>query len=539
MRRRVLSIFAAIALALPGAAQPVAAQSSAQELVANVLQGEPDTIDPNRASYGTEFSPIHQVFETLVKLDANLNVVPGAAARWDVSPDGRTYTFFLRPDGRWSDGQPVRAQDFEYSYRRILDPALAAEYGSFLVDAGILGADDFNSGKVTDPNTVGVRAIDDLTLQINLSAPFAPLPSVLTLTSLAPVRQDIVQSNPTGWTQDPSTYIGNGPFMLSEWVHQDHMTFVPNPYYHGPGPFLSKLTFLMQTDQTAAYAAYVNGESDIVYVPDPQVAAVYADPSLSQQAFPETELTTFWLQFNNARAPLTNPLVRKALTRAIDRDALIRDIASGVGLPAVSIIPPGMPGFQADLGQDLSFNPQAARELLAAGGFGDPSTFPKLTFTFATTSGNQRRAEFIQAQLQQNLGITINLNSMESKAYQAAIKSKNYDLSYSGWGADYPDPQNWFATLFSCKGGNNKTSYCNPNFDQVVARADTSSDTAERLDLYAQAQTMLINDAPVGPLHVRGRLYLAKPYVQGFTPTAQDYSYAGDMFYDQVRISGR
>ncbi|GAC1314356.1 MAG: ABC transporter substrate-binding protein [Chloroflexota bacterium] len=539
MRRRVLSFIAAFALVLPAAAQPVAAQSSAQELVANVLQGEPDTIDPNRASYGVEFSPIHQAFETLVKLDANLNVIPGAADRWELSPDGRTYTFYLRPDGRWSDGQPVRAQDFEFSYKRILDPNIAAEYASFLVDAGILGADDYNAGKVTDPNTVGIRAIDDLTLQIDLAAPFAPLPGVLTLTSLAPIRQDIVQANPSAWTQDPSTYIGNGPFMLSEWVHQDHMTFVPNPYYHGPGPFLQKLTFLMQTDQTAAYAAYVNGESDIVYVPDPQVAAVYADPTLSQQARQITELTTFWLQFNNAKAPLTNPLVRKAFARAIDRDALIRDIASGVGAPAVSIIPPGMPGYQADLGSDLSFNPQAAHELLGAAGYPDPSAFPNLTFTFATTSGNQRRAEFIQAQLQQNLGVSINLNSMESKAYQAAIKAKSYDMSYSGWGADYPDPQDWFNTLFGCKGGNNKTSYCNPDFDQLVARADTSSDMAQRLNLYGQAQMLLINDAPVAPLHIRGRLYLAKPYVQNFTPTAQDYAYAGDMFYDQIMMGPR
>jgi oligopeptide transport system substrate-binding protein len=536
MMRRLVYLVAAFSLLMPAAAQPAFAQLTPQEFTANVLQGEPDTIDPNRSSYNVEFSPIHQLFETLVRLDANLNVVPGGAQSWEVSPDGRTYTFFLRPDARWSDGQGVTASDYEYSYKRILDPKLAAEYASFLVDAGILGAEDYNSGKVADASTVGVRALDDLTLQINLMAPFAPLPSILTLQALPPLRRDIIEANATGWTEAGSI-IGNGPFVLAEWVHQDHMTFVPNPYYHGPGPFLTRMTFLMQTDGTAAYFAWLNGETDMVLVPDSQVNPVRNEQELALQSRQVTELTTFWIQINNNKAPLSNPFVRKALARAIDRDALIRDIASGVGVPAVSIIPPGMPGYQPDLGSDIDFNPQAARELLGAAGYGDPRSFPKLTFTFATTTGNQRRAEFIQAQLKQNLGIDIVLNSMESKAYQAAIKAKNFDLSYSGWGADYPDPQNWFNTLFGCKGGNNKTSYCNPNFDQLVARADASTDLAERLSLYSQAQGMLITDLPVAPLHIRGRLYVVKPWIQNFTPTAQDYSYAGDMFYELMTIA--
>jgi len=324
---------------------------------------------------------------------------------------------------------------------------------------------------------------------------------------------------------------------MTEWVHQDHMTFVPNPFWHGPAPTLQKMTFLMQTDLSAAYAAYINGETDLVQVPDPVVNTVRNDAQLTSESRQVSELITFWLQYNTGRAPLTNPYVRKALARAVDRDAFIRDISQGIGVPFTSIIPPGMPGYQAELGNDISFDPVAARELLAAGGYPDPSQFPKINFTFASNTGNQRRAEFIQAQLKQNLGIDITLNSMETKAYQEAFKAKNFDMAFSGWGADYPDPQNWFQTNFGCTGGNNKSGYCNPNFDQLVARADTSTDMAERLNLYSQAQTMLINDMPVGPIFVRGRLYLVKPHVQGLTPTAQDYSYAGDMFYDQVSIA--
>jgi oligopeptide transport system substrate-binding protein len=229
------------------------------------------------------------------------------------------------------------------------------------------------------------------------------------------------------------------------------------------------------------------------------------------------------------------------LSKAVDRQALIRDIASGVGMPATSIIPPGMPGYQQGLGQELDFDATGAQALLAEAGYANGANFPQLAFSFSTTSANQRRAEFLQAQWKQNLNINIQLNSMESKAYQAAFKDKNYDLAFGGWGADYPDPQDWFNTLFGCKGGNNKYNYCNPTFDSLVAQADTGTDLGTRVDLYNQAQTQLITDAPVAPLFVRGRAVVIKPYVQmtdgsALSITGQD-DYPGDYFLDSVRIA--
>ena len=179
--------------------------------------------------------------------------------------------------------------------------------------------------------------------------------------------------------------------------------------------------------------------------------------------------------------------------------------------------------------------------MLAQAGYPDPTKFPTLTYSFATTTANQRRAEFLQAQWKQNLGINVQLNAMENKAYQAAFKDKDYQLAFGGWGADYPDPQDWFYTLFGCKGGNNKYNYCNPNFDQLVNRADTGTDLDTRVGLYQQAQTQLIQDAPVAPLFVRGRLVVIKPWVQttGGGPlviTAQD-DYPGDLFLDMIQIA--
>ena len=533
---RALHLAAAAALlasTLPGVGH---AQSAVQAYTANVLQGEPDNIDPNRSSFTTEAAVIRQVFEPLLRLDRSLRAVPAAAESYDVSPDGTVYTFHLRPDGKFSDGTPVTAQNFEYSFKRILDPKIASDYASFFVDAGIIGADDWNAGRTATADNVGVRAVDDLTLEIRLREAFAPFPDLVALWVVSPVRQDIIEANGDHWAQDPATYIGNGPFVLTEWLHQDHISFAPNPNYHGPGPFLQQMTFLMITDLTVDYAAYLNGERDEALVPDPAVQAVRNDPQLAQELTDYTDLSTFWLYLNTAKAPLKDPLVHRALSKAIDRQALIRDVAGGVGQPATSIIPPGMPGFREGLGSDIGFDPQGARDLLAQAGFAGGARFPTLSFSFATSSEAQRRAEFIQAQFKQNLGITIQLDPMEAKAYQAAFKAQSYDIAFGGWEADYPDPQDWFNTNFGCKGGNNKLGYCNPTFDQLVAHADTALDFDERMGLYEQAQQLLLQDAPVVPLYNRGRLVLTKPYLQNLTITAQD-DFPGDLFLDEVTVA--
>jgi oligopeptide transport system substrate-binding protein len=506
--------------------------SGTQEITVNALQGEPDNLDPNRSSFATEAAVIRQVFEPLLNFDKDLKPVPAAASSFDVSQDGKTYAFHLRQGAKWSDGQPVTAKDFVYSYKRILDPDTAAEYASFFTDAGIVGAADYNSGKGS-ADAVGVRAVDDNTLEIKLDEASGFFPNLAALWVVAPVRQDVIEKAGPGWAQDPATYIGNGPFKMTEWVHQDHITLVPNPNYAGTKPTLQKVTYLMVTSGEADYAAYRNNERDWTLVPDADVQTVRGDSQLSKEAVEYTELTTFWLIMNNAKPPLDNLMVRKALSKAIDRQAMIRDIAAGVGKPATSMIPPGMPGYQPELGKDIDFDPTAAKSLLSQAGFADPAQFPQLHFRFATTTANQSRAEFIQAQLKQNLGINIVLDSMEAKAYQAAYKDKDYELAFGGWGADYPDPQNWMASLFGCKASNNKYSYCDQQFDQASAKGDTGTDLNQRLQAYAQAQQILIQDLPVAPLFYRGRMVLVKPWVQNLVITPKD-DYPGDLFLKDV-----
>src|SRR5216683_3301649 len=264
------------------AAQPTGQASGTQEVTVNALQGEPDNLDPNRSNFATEAAVIRQVFEPLLTFDKDLKPVPAAASSFDVSTDGKLYTFHLRSGAKWSDGQPVTAKDFVYSFKRLLDPATASDYASFFTDAGIVGAADFNAGKGSADN-IGVRARDDTTLEVQLENPSGYFPDLVAMWVVAPVRQDIVEKFGDAWAQNPSSYVGNGAFKMSEWVHQDHITLVANENYAGTKPALQKVTLLMVTSNEADYAAYRNNERDWTLVPDADVQAVRNDPQLSKE----------------------------------------------------------------------------------------------------------------------------------------------------------------------------------------------------------------------------------------------------------------
>ena len=490
---------------------PAQAQIVSQEVTVNFLtQGEPDSLDPNRASfaYAVDGAVVRNVFETLLRFDDRLVPQPAAAESYEVSLDGTTYTFHLRTDARWSDGQPVSAPDFQFSWRRLL--ASQNQYAPLFAAAGI----------------TSVSAPDDLTFQVQLSQPFGAFADLAALWMGAPLRPDIVGADPDGWAADPSTYVGNGPFMVSEWVHGDHLTLVPNPQYAAhlgwPAPTLTKVTLVMETNPEQPYAAFTSGNSpDWILVPDLETNSVLNDAALSAQSRTYTELTTFWLQMNMARAPLNNALVRRAVSKAIDRAALARDLATGVSVRTTSVIPPGMPGFQPDLGHELDFDPAGARASLSQAGLNSSTA---LTFGYRDTPSDLRRAQWFQDQLTTNLGIRVQLAT-----------TGDYDLTFSGWSGDYPDPQDWMAPVFGCNAPFNTFNFCDSSFDQLVARADTTSGSTDRLALYAQAQTQLLQDLPVAPLFNRGRLVLVKPWVDGLKLSATD-EYPGSMFLDEVRI---
>ena len=511
------------------------------------LGGEPAQIDPNRASWANEISIVHQVFEGMLGYNQDLTLKAVEAtqipttANGGISADGKTYTFKLNSKATWSDGQKITAKDYEYSIKRMLNPDLAAEYASFYF--GIVGAEDYFSATKADDaakaklkDAVGVKAVDDSTLQIKLTDAQPTFLQLMALWPAYPVRQDVIEKNGDKWTE-AATYIGNGPFMMKEWVHQDHITVVKSPKYWGTPAKLDEIDFKMITDQNTALAAYKNNELDISGVPAGTEKSTIGDSVLSKEILRYAQLVTFAYQFNVTQAPFNNKNLRKALNAAIDRDAFINNVRGGVGQAAYSWIPPGMPGYDAKLGADYHFNVAKAKQFLVAAGYKeDGSDVPELRLQYADTGVNPTIAQFVQNQMKVNLGIKVSIEPMEGKAFSQAVNGQKYTWAWYGWGADYPDPDDWLPELFGTGAGNNHTGYSNTQFDALCKQARTELDTTKRLALWAQAQAIIEDDAPILFMNYRETFVLVKPNVKALLYNGMD-NIPGDMGYAYTYLS--
>jgi oligopeptide transport system substrate-binding protein len=548
MAKRIIFLVVALALVLPlllsgcGESAPAAPQ-----VLRTNLAGEPATIDPNRASWADQRSVIQQCFEGLLAFNQDLTLRADVASEiptvenGGISADGKTYTFRLRHDVTWSDGEKVTAQDFEYSLKRLLDPDLACEYAGFYFD--IVGAENYFSAASADEATkaqlrdaVGVKAEDDYTLVINLNQPRPTFLDLMALWCTYPVRQDIIAKYGDQWTEPPH-YIGDGPFVLTEWVHQDHLTFQANPNYWGTKPKLSEIDYKMITDQNAELAAYKNNELDLCRVPVGSEKTIMNDPVLGKEIVRYAELVTFAVQVNVSTPPFDNKLVRQAIATAIDRVSFVDKVRNGVGKPAYSWIPPGMPGYDPNLGLQYKFDVTKAKELLAEAGYSDVSKLPQIRFQYSDTAGNRLIAQFLQGQMQDNLGINVVLEPMETKAFQQLVNAEQETWAWFGWGADYPDPDNWLPELFGTGAGNNHTTYSSPEFDALSNEALSELDNTKRLELWEQAQTLVMDDCPIVTMFYRERFWLAKPYVKDLITTGMDGQVTGDMFFYKTYLS--
>jgi oligopeptide transport system substrate-binding protein len=528
------------------AAATTTTASSPQILRLN-LGAEPDTIDPNLASWADDKSIISQCFEGLLSynadgsLKADVATVIPTVANGGISSDGLTITFKLKTNVTWSDGKPVTANDFVYSIKREFDPTLACEYASFYFD--IVGAEDsYNATSDTTAQqaalaaAIGVSAPDNYTLVIKLVNPQPTMLDCMALWPVYPERADIIKQYGNNWT-DPPNYIGDGPYILTTWTHQSELVFKPNPNYWGTKPTLSEIDFQEITDPNAALAAYQNNELDIVGLPVGDYATYLKDPNYANQRLLFPELTTFAFQFNVTKAPFNNVLVRQALSCAVDRNAFVNNVEAGVGQAALSWIPPGMPGYNANIGTQYTFNVTQAKSLLAQAGYSDVSKLPTITFSYSNTGSNPTIAQFLQGQMQQNLGINITLDPEDSKTFSSNVNSGNFMWAFFGWGADYPDPDDWLPGLFGTGAGNNHTGYSNPAFDALSTKALAELDNTARLSDWDQAQQMVMNDAPIITIFYREGFVLEKPYVKGLTTTGMDGALPGDTFYNLVAIA--
>ena len=503
---------------------------------------ESDNYDPQQASFVGEIQFIMLNYQALMTFDKNMRPIPGQAERVDVSADGKTYTFHLRPDSKYSDGALLTAHNYEYAWKRLADPELAGEYQFIGCDI-IAGYSEYAAttcqGKTLTEtqaldlpalrDAMGVKAVDDNTLEIRLVHPAPYFLSIAALWVGVPTLEENANDLDGLAGAVPSAYVGNGPFMLVQHDHEEKAIFEANPNYQGPlGPVkLKAVEFTFINESAVAFQAYRNGELDVSSVVAEDLSALESDPDLSKQIVDLPGNCTFYLAFNNARAPFDNQKVRQAFAQAFDREAWVRDVLQGLGAPTQTFIPPGFPGYEQ--GDQWAFDPAKAKATLAEAGFPNGQGLPPITLTFSASARNQVRYEWIAKQIEQNLGVDVTLDPADPTAYTALVKdpATHPQLIVLGWCADFPDPQNWLTAVFKSNGSvARRISWGNKEFDDLVTQADVEPDAAKRAELYSRAQKLLIQETPVAFLYNNPAKIMVKPYVKGVssaTITPLDY----------------
>ena len=530
----LIALVAAAAFACGGDSRQVTV--SEYQVFRQRIAADPGTFDPQLASVGEEISVVKQLFRGLFTYDKDLNVVAAVAVELPtkenggISDDGLTYTIKLREEATWSDGRRVTAHDFVYAFQRLFDPQAGAQGRYFSLYTAIKGADEASQGAGSIED-VGVSALDDSTLQFQLVRQQPTLTTLLALWPASPLRQDVVQQPGASWTE-AGKLIGNGPFVLKEYAPEQQVVLEANANYWGDDqPSLDRLVYRIIPEDSAALIAYESGEVDMTLVPPPDIAGFQDSEELLQFA----QLETYAIHYNHRQEPFDDPLVRQAFSRAIDRDAYVLAVQQGAGAPALGWLPPSMPGSNADVGQDLDFDPEAAQALLSVAGYPDGEDFPSVTLMINQVASSRRTAEFLKEQLKTNLGVDLQVEALEEETYFDRLLAGDFDATWLSWFADYADPENWLPQQFGTDGGFNVLGYSNPDVDELFTTAATELNQTERLALYDQAHRLIIEDQAVTPLYYPQRHYLVKPHVAGLVTTVLDAE-PGDWFVTSVRI---
>ncbi len=479
---------------------------------------EPTDLDPQIITTINDAQIVICLTEGLTAMDPkDAHPVPGVAERWQDSEDKLTWTFHLRADARWSNGDPVTAHDFAYSYRRMLSPNLASEYASLLYC--LLNAEAYNTGKLDDFSQVGVRALDDRTLALTLHTPVAYLPALVMHQSWHPVHPPTIEKfgkidqRGSRWTR-PGNFVGNGPFTLAAWQPNQLIRLVKSDtYWDRDAVRLKEVNFYPIEDRVTEEASFRAGQLHITSALPPDKIDTYKrdQPQLLRQ---EPSLATYYLTFNTTKRPLDDPRVRRALTMVIERPALSEKVLRGGRVPAYSLTPPGIAGYEVTpaFTEDIA----EAKRLLAEAGFPNGAGFPRLELLTSKGSTSQL-PEAMQQMWRTHLGVDIAIVLQESRVLWDSLRTRAFDIAPAGWVGDYLDPST-FLELFRSGSGNNHTGWSHPEYDRLVNEALKAGDDAVRFPLYRQAEELLMREMPVGPLVYGRRNYLVRPSVIGWGP---------------------
>jgi len=535
-------------------AQAPAEQPQEPQELHFMLGDEPPAMDAQLSTDSESFIVLNAVQEGLVRVGPN-GIEPGMAESWEISPDGTKYTFHIRKDAKWSNGTPITAQSFIDAWERALNAENAAQY-SFIIATYIKGAQEYYdytekkvNGEDVEPvsfDTVGVKAIDDHTLEVEL---VRPTPWFLELTSFAtylPVDKAFIEQAGEKYATEKEYLLYNGPFVIDEWNHEQRLVLKKNPnYWDADTVKLETITLDIVKDQGTALALYEAGDVDRTGLARENVPLYKDDPNYRTVA----DLVTFYLVFNQEKKPFNNPKVRKAISLALNRQAYVDTILNNGSEPAFGLVPNG---FDAYAGSTTTFREASlakfgkplfednkldeAKKLWEEGlkeeGF-DPATF---TFEFLSgdSEGARKSSEFLKAMWKQNLGVDVSIPGVPFKERLKRSREGNFDVVLSGWGPDYNDPLTWL-DLFETGGPYNDGKYSNPDYDALIQKTRETTDQEERLGYFLDAEKILMDEMGIAPLYFRNGAVLMRPYVKGLI----EKSFGSDFEFKWTYIEGK
>lgn len=499
----------------------VSSDLAPEQILNRHVEGDPRSLDPSLVTDSVGQRVLDDLFEGLITLSEDGHTVPGVAASWETSADGKTWTFYLRDNARWSNGQPVTADDFVYAWRRQVEPATGSEYSQAL--APIENAMDAAAGKIP-PSRLGVESAGPRVLVVHLHTPTAYLLALLTNAYLYPIYEPVVKQWGDSWTQ-PGHMISNGAFLLSERVINGHITLDKNPYYWDAKRVrLSKVIYHSVSDYDAATDQYLAGNID--FAERFNVAEMERlQRVLGNQVVIAPIFATAMYGFNLTKPPFAgNPKLRLALSVALDREILMNYVEHGVGVPAYNLMPP-LDGYDPAVPDWAHLAPDArhalARKLYQEAGYSDEHPL-EVVLTYPSSGPHVRRfTEAMAAMWQMNLGAKVQIYNEEWKVFLQARQLKQPAFYWDAWSGDYPDPFT-FMQLFQTGFGMNDGDYSNHEFDALVDQAGSSNDAAARFALFHKAETILNEDAPVLPVYYYVSTNLIKPYVKGWQSNIAD-----------------
>ena len=495
---------------------------------------EPQSLDPQIATGVPEHHVISAVMEGLVLKDRKtLEPRPGVAKTWDISNDGRVYTFYLRENAKWSNGDAHTAHDYVWSWWRALQTALGNQYAYMLFP--IKNAKRYYDGETSDFSDVGVKAIDNRTLQVTLTNPTPYFLQLLDHYSLFPVHQATIEKfgradeRGTRWSYE-GNLVGNGPYKLEEWKINRHITVTKNPYYWDKANVsINSIVFKPVDNAVTEERMFRAGALHVTSSIPADKIAIYQEKSA-----PELKITpylgTYFYRLNINTPQLQDKRVRRALGMAIDRKQLVDNITKGGQIPAYTMTPPGTMGYFPE--STLNFDPEAAKRLLAEAGYPNGEGFPPIEILYNTNEGHRKIAVALQEMWKNYLNIDIKLLNQEWKVYLATESAGDYQISRGGWIGDYVDPNN-FLDMFLCNGGNNRTGWCNEEYDRLILEvAPSQSSHEQRLKIFQQAETILLEDMPIIPVYTYTSIKLLHPSVRNFDDNILNQAMYKDLYLD-------